>query len=72
MILPREGNADVSTRLKRLHQHEHLQVGWPLDVGMRLRSGVLFDDADALLEKVAENSDAILLRDVHGLLLVVF
>lgn len=33
---------------------------------MRLRTRVLLDDADALLEKVAENSDTVLLGDVHG------
>ena len=32
-----------------------------------LGTGVLLDDADALLEKVAEDSDTVLLGDVHDL-----
>ena len=73
VVLPRESNANVSTRLERLHQHENLQVGGAFNVRMGLGTGVLLDDANALLKEVAENSDTVLLWDVHGSkMLVVF
>ena len=65
VVLPAEGDANVFTRLERLHQHENLQVGWSLNVRVCGRLGVLLHDADSLLEEVAEDSDAVFLRDEH-------
>jgi len=71
VALPGERDAHVSTTLQRLHQHEDFQVAGTLNVGVRSRAGVLFDNENSLLEEVAEGSDAIFLGDEHGNVLTV-
>lgn len=66
VVLPAESDTDVFTGFQRLHQHEDLQVGGSLDLGMGWRLGVLLDDANAFLEEVAEDSDTVLFGDEHG------
>jgi hypothetical protein len=66
VVLPGEGDANISLRLKRLHQAKDLQVGGSLDLRVGGRLGVLLDNADTLLKEVAEDSDAVFLGDKHG------
>lgn len=65
VVLPGEGNTDVSLGGKRLHQHKNLQVGRSLNVGVLVGLGVLLDNTDSLLEEVRVDSDAVFLRDEH-------
>ena len=70
VVLPGEGDADVSLGLERLHEVQHLEVGGSLDLGVSRRDGVLLDDANSLAEEVREDSDAVGLGDEHGWSLV--
>lgn len=70
VMLPGEGDADVSLGLERLHEVEYLEVGSSLDVGVGGGDGVLLDDANSLTEEVREDSDAVGLGDEHGWSLV--
>ena len=70
VVLPGEGDADVSLGLERLHEVQHLEVGGSLDLGVSRRDGVLLDDANSLTEEVREDSDAVGLGDEHGWSLV--
>ena len=72
MVLPREGDTDVSLGLERLHEVQHLEVGGSLDVGVVGGDGVLLDDANSLTEEVGEDSDAVGLGNEHGWSLVGF
>ena len=65
VVLPVESDADVSPRLKRLHQHENFQVGGSFNVRMGLGASVLLDNAHTLLEEVAKGSDTVFLGDKH-------
>ena len=66
VVLPREGDTDVSLGLEGLHEVENLEVGGSLDVGVGGGDGVLLDDANSLTEEVGEDSDAVGLGDEHG------
>lgn len=72
VVLPREGNTDVSLRLERLHEVHNLEVGGSLNVGVGGGDGVLLDDANSLLEEVGEDSNTVGLRNEHGWSLVGF
>ena len=65
--LPAESNADKATGLEALHEHHHLEVGHTLDLGMGGLSGVLLDNADALLEEVGVHGDTVLWCGYGGL-----
>ena len=65
VVLPRECDLDMTTRLQRLDQHEHFQVGRAFNVRVRLRASVFLHHQDALLEEVAEHSDAAFLGNKH-------
>ena len=66
VVLPREGNADVSLGCERLHEVHNLEVGSTLDVGVGGGDGVLLDNANSLTEEVGEDSDAVGLGNEHG------
>ncbi len=66
VVLPREGDADVTLGLERLHEVQDLEVGGSLDVGVGGGDGVLLDDANSLTEEVRVDSDAVGLGDEHG------
>ena len=61
-----KGDSNESTALERFHEHENFEVGSSFDVRVRLRARVLLDDENALLEEIAENSNAIFFWDKHG------
>lgn len=66
VVLPRECNTDVSTRLERLHEVQNLKVGSSLDLGVGGGDGVLLDNANSLTEEVGEDSDTVGLGNEHG------
>lgn len=72
VVLPREGDTNVSLRLERLHKVHNLEVCGSLDVGVGGGDGVLLDDANSLTEEVGEDSDAVGLGNEHGWSLVGF
>jgi len=65
VVLPGEGDAHISLRLQRLHQHENLQVRWSLNLGVLGGLRVFLDYAYTLLEEISEDSDTIFLGDEH-------
>ena len=70
VVLPREGDTDVSLGVERLHEVQNLKVGGSLDVGVGGRDSVLLNDTNSLTEEVREDSNAVGLRDEHGWSLV--
>jgi hypothetical protein len=70
VVLPREGDTDVTLGLKRLHQVQNLQVGRSFDLRMSGGLGVLLDDTYSFLEQVREDCDAIFLGDEHDCVVV--
>ena len=65
VVLPAESDTDVLSGFQGLHQHEDFQVGRSLDLRMSGSLGVLLDNANSLLEEVAEDSNAVFLGDEH-------
>lgn len=65
VVLPREGDADESTRFQTLHEHEDFEVRRTFNLRVRLAASVLPDNADSFLEKIAEYSNAAFLGNKH-------
>ena len=64
-MLPAVGKADESTRLKRFHQRENLEVGSSFNVRMGGADGVFLHDENSFAEEVREDSDTVGLGNEH-------
>jgi hypothetical protein len=64
VVLPAERFTDVLAALERLHHVHDVQVGH-VNLAVLLHHRVLLDDADAILEELAVDGDAVLLGHQH-------
>jgi hypothetical protein len=65
VVLPRKGNADVSTGLERFDKHENFEVGGSFNVGVSGRHSVLLDHKYTLSKEVFEYSNTVSFWDKH-------
>ena len=66
VVLPAESDSNELSRFQGLHQTKDLKVAGAFNLRMSRRLGVLLDNANSLLEEVAEDSDTVFFRDEHG------
>lgn len=66
VVLPRESDANVPTRLERLHEVQNFEVGCSLDVGVGGGDCVFLDNENSLTEEIGEDSDAVSFGNEHG------
>lgn len=71
VVLPVEGNTNESPGLKRFHEHENLEVGGSLNVGVGRGDSVLLYNKNTLTEEVLVNCDTVGLGDKHDVVLIV-
>jgi hypothetical protein len=71
VVLPVEGNTNVSPGLEGLHEAKYLKVGRSLNVGVGSGNSVLLYNKNTLTEEVLVYCNAVCLGDKHDVVLIV-